>query len=278
MTDQLSTPTHPPTDGEPTVEERRWLIVEAIERNRRMTVQALTSYFGLSEVSIRRDLDYLARNGLIQRVHGGAEAAARSASSGVFEARALRNVAVKAAIAGEAVKLLRPGDRVLLDSGTTALAVARALPPELKDGGDLTVMTRSLAIASLLREARGIRLLVLGGLYANAFDTFIGPQVQRLLEDVHVDRLIIGADGVHSEAGLTTDNLLETDLFRTMAKRSEQVIVVADSSKVGTNRLQTILTFAEIDVFVTDAGLPDDVRERLREHDVDVVVAGLEQT
>lgn len=258
--------------GHASVSERRWAILQAIEQNRWMSVHDLKDRFNLSEVSIRRDLDYLARQGLIQRVHGGAQATARSGQSGIFEARLLRNHELKRAIAAEAVKLIEPGDRLLLDSGTTVLEVARAIPSELRDQGELTVMTRSLSIASELRDSRNVRLLVLGGLYSRDFDSFSGEQVERALEDLHVDKLIIGADGVYSDRGLTTDNLSEVGLFRTMSASAERVIVVSDSSKIGANYLQTILHFDELDTFVTDDRASGAFLSELREQGVTVIV------
>jgi DeoR/GlpR family transcriptional regulator of sugar metabolism len=237
-----------------------------------MTVRELRDVFDLSEVSIRRDLDYLARQGLIRRVRGGASANPRTASANLIERRLLYNTAAKRAIAREAVTLIGSGETVLLDSGTTVLEVARALPSILSDETTLTVVTRSLMIALELRSARNIRLIVLGGLYANDFDTFAGVQVERALEGIHVDRLLIGADGVDPKRGLTTDNLVEVPLFRHMAQAASQIVVTADSSKVGGGGLQSILSFDEIDVFVTDIGFPEAARATMRSAGVDVVL------
>jgi DeoR family transcriptional regulator, fructose operon transcriptional repressor len=255
------------------VGERRWAILEVLERERSISVHKLRQRFGLSEVSIRRDLDYLARHGLIQRVRGGARALTRTSSGGVFEARLLRNTEAKRAIAAEAVKLIGPGDSVLFDSGTTVLAVARALPVGLCETGTLTLMTRSLSIATELRRHRNIRLVVLGGVYASDFDSFVGHQVERALEVVRIDKLFIGADGIDEERGLTTDNLLESQLFRQMARAAGQVIVAADSSKIGQSHLEAILGLAEIHTFVTDADCSVNAAEKMRSAGIEVLIA-----
>lgn len=238
-----------------------------------MTVRELKEAFGLSEVSIRRDLDFLAGQGLLQRVRGGARASTRMTGS-VFEARLLRHTTAKRAIAAEVAKLISPGETVLLDSGTTVLEVARALSTELRETGGLTVLTRSLAIAYELRGARNLRLIVLGGVYANDFDSFAGSQVERALEDIRVDRLVIGADGI-DQGGLTTDNVREAPLFRQMSQAAELVIVAADASKAGSRHVQSILRFDEIDVFVTDDRFPAPLLSAIRSAGVDVVVAAI---
>lgn len=243
-----------------------------------VSVSHLKELFDLSEVSIRRDLEFLDRQGLVQRVHGGAQAVVRSGQMGLFQTRLLHNVEAKRAVAEAAAGLVRPGDRLLLDSGTTVLEVARAIPRRLKDTGELTVMTRSLAIASELREERNVRLFVLGGVYAPDYDTLVGTQVERALKDIHVDKLIMGADGVVPERGLTSDNVLEVNLFRAMVDAAEQVIVVTDSSKIGTNYLQTVLPFDSVHVFVTDSGAPDEFLAGLRERGIQVVAAPIRKT
>lgn len=264
--------------GSPTVGDRRWAIVHEVQRLGWVSVNQLKQLFDLSEVSIRRDLEYLDRQGLVQRVHGGAQAVVRTGQMGLFQTRLLHNVEAKRAVAEAAVGLIRPGDRLLLDSGTTVLEVARAIPRKLKDTGELTVMTRSLAIASELRDERNIRLFLLGGVYAPDYDTLVGTHVERALKDIHVDKLIMGADGVVPERGLTSDNVLEVNLFRSMVDSAEQVIVVSDSSKIGSNYLQTVLSFESVHVFVTDSGAPAGFQVALRERGIEVIVAPLSKT
>lgn len=256
-----------------TVGDRRWAIVQEVQRHGWVSVSQLKQLFDLSEVSIRRDLEYLDRQGLVQRVHGGAQAVVRSGQMGLFQTRLLHNVDAKRAVANAAAGLIQPRDRLLLDSGTTVLEVARAIPRKLKDTGELTIMTRSLAIASELRDERNIRLFLLGGMYAPDYDTLVGTEVERALKDIHVDKLIMGADGVIPERGLTSDNVLEVNLFRAMVACAEQVVVVTDSSKIGSNYLQTVLPFDSIHVFVTDSDAPADFQATLRQRGIEVIVA-----
>ncbi len=283
--------------------ELRWSILQEVQRRGRVGVGELSHQLGVSEVSIRRHLEQLELSGLLRRTHGGAEAAPPSGQLSVFEARLLQNTELKQALGEAAARLVRPGDTVFLDSGTTVLAVARQLPGLLSEiGGGLTVLTRSLAIAAELRSQRRIRLIVVGGVYSHDFDDFIGPQVRRTLQEIHANILFIGTDGVSVErssahpaaapaggppagrptdslggmvtrpAGLTTDNVLEASLYQDMARCAERVVVVTDSGKIGVTKIQTTLAFDAIQTFITDSAAPPEFTARLREQGCEVII------
>ena len=253
------------------VEQRRLAIATEVQRRGVVTVAQLAALFGLSPVSVRRDLDYLERQGLLRRAHGKAEALPVSGHIPSFDVRLFQNVEVKRAIGRAAASLIRPGDTVFLDAGTTVLAVARAIPAQLLEAGNLTVVTRSLVIASELRRFRGTRLVLLGGMYVHDFDDFVGEQVESSLRSIRVDSLFIGTDGVSLDRGLTTDNVLEVGLYRLMATCAKKVIVTADSSKIGRDQFQAFLPLDEVHVFVTDSAAPPDFIEGLRARGVEVI-------
>ena len=169
--------------------------------------------------------------------------------------------------------MICPGETLFLDSGSTVLEVARALPEPLLERGGLTLITRSLVIAGELRRYRQVRLIVLGGVYIHDFDDFIGPQVEAALDGLHVTTLFIGADGVARERGLTTDNVLEAGLYRQMARIADRVVVVTDSGKIGLDKLQTTLPFEDLHTFITDAGAPAGFVQMLKEKGVSVLLA-----
>jgi DeoR/GlpR family transcriptional regulator of sugar metabolism len=253
--------------------DRRAAILSEVQRRQHVSVAELSRHFGVSEVSIRRDLDELERMRLLKRTHGGAEAAPRAGQlSSPFAARLLQGAERKQAIGTLAATLVRPGDVILLDSGTTLLELARHLPRAALDGG-LTVVTRSLVIASQLRDERQVRLIVLGGVYQPDFDTFVGAQVERALPELHVNTLFVGTDGVTLERGLTTDNMLEAGLYRLMAGRADRVVVLTDSGKIGVDNLQATLALSDIHTFVSDAGAPARFVNALRERGVEVLLA-----
>lgn len=248
-------------------------LLDALTRAGPVSVTELSRQLGVSEVSVRRDLEHLEGLGLLRRTHGGAEAITQRGSVSVYHARLLLNTQVKARIGKAAAALVRPGDTILLDSGTTILEVARNLPAALLETGGLTVVTRSLVVAEILRNYRRTRLIVLGGVYLHEFDTFVGEQVESALHDLHVHTLFIGTDGISAARGLTTDNVLEAGLYRSMARCADRVLVAADASKIGLERLQATLAFGDIHGFITDADAPRDFLEMLRARGIETIVA-----
>ncbi len=253
--------------------DRRRTILDQLAAAGRATVTELSQQLSVSEVSVRRELEQLEQMGLLRRVRGGAEAVGRPGQATIFEARRLQRVGRKAAIGQAAAALIRPGESIMLDSGSTVLEVARHIPQPLLDTGGLTVITRSLVIASELRRQRQARLIVLGGIYLHDFDDFVGPAVEAALADIQASTLFIGTDGVSAERGLTTDNLLEAALYRNMARAARRVVVVTDASKIGLDKLRTTLTFDDIHTFITDASAPADFVAMLRGRGIEVILA-----
>jgi len=243
-----------------------------LQQNRQVSVVGLSQTFQISEVSIRRDLDYLQKMGIAQRVHGGAKLASVVQPGTMFDARLLADVKSKATIGREAARLIRPGDTILLDSGTTVLEVARNIPRTLLEGGGLTIVTRSLAIAAELRKYRQIRLIVLGGMYLAEYDDFVGAQVENALQEMHVNTLFIGTEGVTPERALTTDNLLEASLYQRLASIADRVVVVASSNKFGVNRLQTLLPLEAVHIMITDSNAPETIVRALRERGLEIII------
>ncbi|MGQ9682425.1 MAG: DeoR/GlpR family DNA-binding transcription regulator, partial [Anaerolineae bacterium] len=159
--------------------ERRWSILEQVRRDGQATVTDLSRSFGVSEVSIRRDLERLEEMGYLRRVHGGAQALSAPEPGSIFDARRQQNVAVKQALGRAGAGLIQPGQTILIDAGTTMLELARAIPRPLLQEGGLTIITRSLLIASELRLHHRTRLLILGGIYQHDYDSCIGAGLEQ---------------------------------------------------------------------------------------------------
>jgi DeoR/GlpR family transcriptional regulator of sugar metabolism len=263
-------PPHPTAGSK---QDRDGQILQAVLRNSFVNTMDLARQFGVSAVTIRRNLAELELAGLVTRIHGGVQATARPGQVAQYNARLLENVVAKRAIGEAAAGLIRPGDTLMLDSGTTVLEVARAIPASLLENGNLTVVTRSLVIAGELRLHRRVRLMVLGGIYVHDLDDFVGAQVEYGLQGLHVHTCFIGADGISVERGITTDNVLEAQLYRLIVRVADRTVVVADSSKIGTHKLQAILPCEEIHTLVTDSGAPAEFAPMLREKGVDVILA-----
>jgi DeoR/GlpR family transcriptional regulator of sugar metabolism len=243
---------------------RHQRIVEAVERAGAIRVGVLARLLGVSEMTVRRDLDLLARRGLLEKVHGGATAVdRRSADEPGFERKLVLARSEKQSIAVEAAELVEPGMAIALTAGTTTWTLAE----ELRGIAGLTVVTNSVRVADVLREPeRADRTVVLTGGVRTPSDALVGPVAVAAIRSLHVDLVFMGAHGLHPEAGLTTPNLLEAEANRAFVEGAGQVVVVADHTKWGVVGLSEIVPLARIDVLVSDGTLPRPARNMLRKH------------
>ncbi|MFG2999880.1 DeoR/GlpR family DNA-binding transcription regulator [Streptomyces sp. NPDC048340] len=260
--------------------QRRAFILDAIQRDGTVRVADLVGQLGVSDMTIRRDLDALARRGAVEKVYGGAVATAGAGASGHepgFDAKSDLEGAAKAAIAATAATLVEPGSVVALSGGTTAHAVAARL---LGVPG-LTIVTNSLPVADLVRAAGrdggtpAPTLLLTGGTPTPSA-ALVGPVADLVIGSLHVDLLILGAHGVAEGAGLTTPNLTEAQTNRALVASARRVAVVADHSKWGVVGLSGFAGLDQADWFVTDAGMPAPARAVLREAVGELLIAGEE--
>jgi DeoR/GlpR family transcriptional regulator of sugar metabolism len=251
--------------------QRQLLILEEVRRRGAVRVGELTELLGVSDMTIRRDLDVLAASGLVEKVHGGATArGALSADEPGFQAKSRRQLDEKEAIARAARRLVEPGQAIGLTAGTTTWRLAHLL----LDVPDLTVVTNSIQVANVLeREARPDRTVVLTGGVRTPSDALVGPIAVATLHSLHVDVLFIGVHGMAEEAGFTTPNLLEAETNQAFMAAAQRVVVVADHTKWGVRGLSRIARLADADLLVTDAGIPRAARTALEREVGTVVVA-----
>jgi len=252
--------------------QRQDRILEQVALHGAARVSELVELLGVSDMTVRRDVDALAGRGLVARVHGGVTAAGgRSADEPGFVAKSTLQITEKTAIAREAVRLVEPGAAVALSAGTTTYEVARLL----RHVERLTVVTNSIPVAQTLHEdQRGDMTVILTGGIRTPSDALVGPVAVGALRGLHVDWLFMGVHGIDPRAGLTTPNMVEGDTDRALIACARQVVVTADSSKWGVVGLTTIAGLDEVDVLVTDTGLPPGARDVLAERVARVVVAG----
>jgi len=251
---------------------RRESITQQLAQENVVRVTELSRQFGVSEVSVRRDLEHLERQGLLQRVHGGAVAVAVGYSARERASTPALHLDEKRRIGAAAATLVRPGDRVLFDSGTTVLEVARSLSNDLVDAGNLTAITSSLPIVQELGHRPGIHLILLGGIYLPEYRVVVGPQTVENLRGLHADKMFLGTDGLTLDHGLTTANVLEAEVDRAMVRAAAEIIVVADSSKIGGIGLTTILPLERVHKLITGQDAPADFVRALRAAGVDVIL------
>jgi DeoR/GlpR family transcriptional regulator of sugar metabolism len=231
--------------------ERRARIVAALKDQRAVRVPALSEDLGVSEITIRRDLLLLEREGVLDRTYGGAVLKQRVLSEPRWgDAGGAYSVA-KDTIAAAAAEMIEPQDTVFFGSGTTVVNILRYVDPEL----EARVVTHSLAVAS---EARGLRLevLFLGGLYRPQLDAVEGSWPLDMINQVYADKAFLGADCLDARAGLTTSSMAVVTIELAMIRRTRgEVAVLADSSKVGLVGPLVICPLDQIDVVFVDAGI-----------------------
>ena len=239
--------------------QRRSTIVSLVEEAGAVKVSELVERLGVSDMTIRRDIERLSSDGLLERVHGGALAIGGSHSSEEpgFSAKSLLQLGQKQSIAQAAATRVAPGSAIGISAGTTTFELARAV----KDVPQLTVVTNSVPVAQLLHEsgAPGQTVVLTGGVRTPS-DALVGPVAVAALRSLHVDLLFLGAHGVDATTGLTTPNLVESETNRALVASARHVCVLADASKWGTIGLSTFADLSEIDLFVTDNGLPERAR------------------
>ncbi len=241
-------------------------VLEALAGDGRVEVSDLAQRFGVSEMTVRRDLEELESRDLCRRVHGGAVPGASRSYEPPFAVREQRDSAAKEAIAAEVVDLLGVGETVLLDVGTTTLAVARAL----RGRTNLTVLTPSLPIANLLADEPGLRVICLGGVARAGERSLVGSLTLEAVRQFYVDVLVLGIGGLDTTAGLTEFNLEDAAVNRAALERSRRLIVAVDQSKLGAVAFAAVAPADRVDVLVTDAGSDNRQVRTLRDLGVEV--------
>ncbi|MGW2282140.1 DeoR/GlpR family DNA-binding transcription regulator [Streptomyces sp. NPDC001770] len=253
-------------------EQRRALILDEVRKRGGVRVNELTRRLNVSDMTIRRDLDALARQGVIEKVHGGAvPVVGTSTHEPGFEAKSALEPGAKEDIARAAAAMAAPGSAIALSGGTTTYALAR----RLVDVPDLTVVTNSVRVADVFHDAHrpssagatraGAATVVLTGGVRTPSDSLVGPVADRAIGSLHFDVLFLGVHGISEVAGLSTPNLAEAETNRRFVSAARRVVVVADHTKWGTVGLSSFATLDEVDTFVTDAGLPAQAREEIEE-------------
>jgi DeoR/GlpR family transcriptional regulator of sugar metabolism len=253
-------------------DKRREQIVHQVVESQIVRVSDLSERFGISEVSIRRDLERLEDQGLLKRVHGGAVAVPQVSLGSSHLAKMRFHMEAKERIGRAAAQTIQEGDRLIFDSGTTVAQVAQSISGDLLNAGNLTAITASLPIVRALGSWKGVHLILLGGIFLPDYEIVVGPQTIANLEDLHADKVFLGTDGLTFSNGVTTANLLEAEVDRVMVNVSSEIIVVGDSSKIGVIGLTTILPLNRIDKLITDSQAPADFVHTLRKQGVEVVL------
>ncbi|MFE0173652.1 DeoR/GlpR family DNA-binding transcription regulator [Streptomyces sp. NPDC059002] len=248
--------------------ERRDHLLGLLAHQGKVVAKDVAAELGISEDSVRRDLRDLAAEGLCQRVYGGALPVSPALAD--YDARQTVAPDGKRKVAAVAAALVGPGGALILDGGTTALAVARALPKELA----CTVITHSPTIAAALLDHPQTELFLLGGRVFKHSAVTCGAAAVEAAQNVSADLCLLGVTGVHPEAGLTTGDAEEAAMKRALSARAADTYILASSEKVGTASRFRVLPWEKISGLITDADPHDAVIEQLTALGVAVLAAG----
>jgi DeoR family transcriptional regulator, aga operon transcriptional repressor len=248
------------------VGERRRRICELLRAEGRVTVDSLAARFGTSQVTIRADLSTLESAGALTRTHGGALSVEDGDQS--LDFKQLQHRAEKLRIAAAAAALVRDGETIVLDSGTTTAEIARRIRTlELRS---VNVITNALNIAALLIDVAAVRLIVPGGILRRESNSLSGPMAEAALDTLQADRLYLGADGVDPQIGIMTPHVAEAQLNARMIAMSRHVVVVADSSKFARRNISLIARIEQLHMLITDRAAPAEAVEQLRQRGIEV--------
>ncbi|MFO7447361.1 MAG: transcriptional repressor AgaR [Ignavibacteriaceae bacterium] len=248
--------------------DRRAKIIEKLESAGQVKILELSDEFNVSDVTIRNDLAQLENKGLLIRSRGGAMRPQRVGIDYKLYEKSKRNLREKQAIGKKAVELLNEGDTIIIDSGSTAMEMAK----NLSGFDNLTVITNALNIASQLSNYDKIKILMLGGMLRHISLSLTGPVAENSLKNYYCDRLFIGVDGIDSQYGISTPNIEEAQLNRMMIDISKEVIVITDSSKFLRRSFAFIAPMSDVDIVITDTNIPKDELQRLENMDVKVIL------
>ena len=241
---------------------RQSLILQAVRNDGSARVSDLTQQLGVSDMTIRRDLEVLAKDGLVEKVHGGAVLpGSHGGHEPGFEDKLVLERPEKTSIARTAAGLVRPGTAIAIAAGTTTFALAQCL----LDVPGLTIVTNSLRVANLFGGNRtpDVASVVLTGGMRTASDALVGPVADLTIASLHFDTLFLGCTGLDPEVGLSTPNLAEAETNRALIKVARRVVVLADHTKWGVVSLASFAPVEKINVLVTDVLLPSDAHAAL---------------
>jgi DeoR family transcriptional regulator of aga operon len=238
---------------------RRRKISELIETNGVVRVAELVKLLGVSDVTIRNDLEALAQEGVLVRDHGGAVVQTRTRLSIAFDQRAMLNLESKQRIGEVAARMVLSGETIILDAGTTLMEMAKRLQAVSR----LTIITNSLNIATEVGSRRGIHVMLAGGSLSTETISTVGPLAERDLRELLADKVFLGIQAFEPEAGLSDVSLEVARVKAAMVSASNYVVLLADSTKYQTRAFARVVPLSDIDCLITDRGFPEEAAQQM---------------
>jgi DeoR family transcriptional regulator of aga operon len=248
---------------------RQSAIRRELEGNGRVSIAGLKDRLAVSEVTIRADLKHLEQRGVLTRVRGGAVAARYGTLELPLEQAITANRAEKIAIGARAASMVRDGQTVIIDVGSTTTEMARALSPDLSG---VNVITNGLNIALILEAFPGISVIVTGGTLRRLQHSLVAPLGTLLLGQLRADVAFLGCNGVHPARGFTNTNIAEAEIKQAMVRSADHVVVLADHDKIGKVASAFVADVPAANLLITDANADEAVLENLRSAGLSVEV------
>ncbi len=251
-------------------DERRAVLITKLREDGYIQAAGLAAALHVSTATIRRDLEQLQEEGFCTRTRGGAVRSSQSTTLELpYALKKQQNIAEKEAIAREAMKLIEDGDTLILDSGSTTYALARLLTEKQR----LTVVTNDLQIAVLLANNPAVHLVCTGGIARPQVFTLQGTEVADFIKTLRVDKTFLGADAIHADGSIGNVNIEEVAIKQAMLKAASSVILLADSSKFASKGFAEVGTLRDINILITDAGCPSEIKSKIKEFSKKLILA-----
>ena len=247
---------------------RKDKILCALRTNNIVKVPALAKALKVSEVTIRRDLARLEKEGFLIRAYGGAISKEKVGHEFSFQEKLERNKAEKERISKFAATLIQKGDTIFLDTGTTTLHIARAL----KFRNDLKVVTNSLYVIYELSSAKDIEVILLGGIFRPRSSDLVGPMTEENLIQFYADKAFLGADSITLSNGLMTTDIQTAKIAKMMAESAKEVIVVADHTKFDKRSFVRFAPITKVDKIITSRGIKNSYRNAYKNKGIEIIV------
>jgi DeoR/GlpR family transcriptional regulator of sugar metabolism len=264
-----SSSTSAPAVGILFAEERHQEILARIRQTGKVTVEELAAMYAVSLPTIRADLARLEEQGLLRRTHGGAIPASATLFEPPYSQREVMHHPEKKAIAAAAAEMVKDGETIILDAGTTVYEFALAL----RGRKSLTVVTNSLVNAQALSDSAGVEVILIGGTIQPHRRATLGPLAVRFLESFHVDRAFLAFNGVHPEAGFTVVDFHAAEIKRQMMARAVESIVLSDASKLGKTAFARVAAISSASTIITDSSVDPQLRSDLAAQGITIVLA-----
>ncbi|WP_026884164.1 DeoR/GlpR family DNA-binding transcription regulator [Clostridium akagii] len=243
--------------------ERHIKLLEIVNEKKRIEVTKLAELLNVSQVTARKDLSIIEEKGLLRREHGYA----LINSSDDISSRLAFNYDVKRKIACLASELVSDGETVMIESGSCCALLAEELAYNKRD---VTIITNSVFIASYIRAAPSVKVVLLGGDFQPESQVLVGPIARKCAEEFFADKIFLGTDGFISKIGFTGNNHMRTEIVKAMAKNSNKIVVLTESSKFSRQGVVPQFKTEEVDYVITDNNIPVEILQLLKKDDIDV--------